>query len=91
MSGFVQKCILLSFFEEEKEEKKFDMRAYDKSELALLYCPGRTVETALKTLVRWIKGCGPLVQALDSVGYNPRRHRFLRQEVEQIVRYLGEP
>ena len=61
MSGFVQKCTLLSFFEEEKEEKKFDMRAYDKSELALLYCPGRTVETALKTLVRWIKGCGHLL------------------------------
>ena len=30
------------------EEKKFEMRAYDKVELALLYCPGRSAESALK-------------------------------------------
>ena len=29
------------------EEKKFEMRAYDKVELALLYCPGRSAESAL--------------------------------------------
>ena len=69
------------------EEKKFEMRAYDKVELALLYCPGRSAESALKTLMR----CQPLMQALGGIGYNVRRHRFLRQEVEQIVRHLGEP
>nr|WP_303014539.1 DUF4248 domain-containing protein [uncultured Bacteroides sp.] len=74
-----------------KEEKNFELRAYDKVELALLYCPGRSEETAMKTLTRWINQCSPLVQALAAVGYNLRRHRFLRQEVEQIVRYLGEP
>jgi len=41
------------------EEKKFEMRAYDKVELALLYCPGRSAESALKTLMRWIKQCQP--------------------------------
>lgn len=45
------------------EEKKFEMRAYDKVELALLYCPGRSAESALKTLMRWIKQCQPLMQA----------------------------
>lgn len=73
------------------DEKKFEIRAYDKVELALLYCPGRTAEAALKTLLRWIKQCGPLIQALCAIGYNPRRHRFLRQEVELIVGNLGEP
>lgn len=73
------------------EEKKFEVKAYDKSELALLYCPGRTAEAALKTLLRWIKQCVPLVEDLGSVGYNSRRHRFLKQEVELIVRHLGEP
>ncbi len=73
------------------EEKNFEMRAYDKVELALLYCPGRSAETALKTLMRWIKQCQPLMQALGGIGYNARRHRFLRQGVEQIVRHLGEP
>lgn len=77
--------------EGEIKEKKFELRAYDKVELALLYCPGRTEETALKTLQRWIRQCGQLVKALEAVGYNCRRHRFLRQEVELIVRHLGEP
>ena len=36
--------------EENKEEKKFELRAYDKVELALLYCPGRSEETAMKTM-----------------------------------------
>ena len=58
------------------EEKKFEMRAYDKVELALLYCPGRSAESALKTLMRWIKQCQPLMQALGGIGYNVRRHRF---------------
>ena len=31
------------------------------------------------------------MEALDAIGYNCRRHRFLRREVEQIVRHLGEP
>lgn len=74
-----------------KEEKSFEMRAYDKIELAMLYCPGRSEETAMKTMTRWINGCARLVQALNDLGYNSRRHRFLRQEVEQIVRFLGEP
>lgn len=47
--------------EENKEEKKFELRAYDKAELALLYCPGRSEETAMKTLTRWINQCGQLV------------------------------
>ena len=63
------------------EEKKFEMRAYDKVELALLYCPGRSAESALKTLMRWIKQCQPLMQALGGIGYNVRRHRFLRLSV----------
>ena len=77
--------------DKKNDEKSFELRAYDKSELAMLYCPGRSAETALKTLTRWIGQCEQLVQALSAIGYNSRRHRFLRQEVEQIVRYLGEP
>ena len=49
------------------EEKKFEMRAYDKVELALLYCPGRSAESVLKTLMRWIKQCQPLMQALGGI------------------------
>lgn len=82
----------------EKEEKgveikevAFEIRAYDKVELAMLYCPGRTAESAGKTLQRWIRRCEALVKELEEIGYNVRRHRFLRKEVELIVRHLGEP
>lgn len=82
----------------EKEAKKrketescFEIRAYDKVELALLYCPGRTAESASRTLQRWIRQCEPLVRDLENIGYKVYRHRFLRKEVELIVRHLGEP
>ena len=35
----------------------FTIRLYGKSELAMLYQPNSTPETAMKTLYRWIKGC----------------------------------
>lgn len=73
------------------EEDKFEIKAYDKIELAMLYCPDRTADAAVKTFWRWIKLCDPLVESLAVMGYNWRRHRFLKQEVELIVRYLGEP
>lgn len=74
-----------------KEEYIFELRAYDKVELAQLYCPGRTAESASRTLQRWIKQCEALVRDLERIGYNVHRHRFLRKEVELIVRHLGEP
>ena len=69
----------------------FQIRPYGKAELALLYHPHSTPETAMKTLYRWIKGCPQLVAELEVLHYNPRRHTFLRPEVEAIVRHLGEP
>lgn len=69
----------------------FQTRPYGKAELALLYQPYRTPETAVKTLNRWIKGCPMLVSELQLLNYNPKRRTFLRPEVEAIVRHLGEP
>ena len=69
----------------------FQSRPYGKAELALLYQPCSTPETAVKTLNRWIKGCPMLVTELASMNYNPKRRTFLRPEVEAIVKHLGEP
>ena len=65
-----------------KEEETFAIRTYDKAELASLYCPGREPGAALQNLYRWI---------LNATGYNKYRHCYLKQEVEIIVKYLGEP
>ena len=40
----------------------FKTRPYGKAELALLYQPCSTSESALKTLNRWINGCPMLVE-----------------------------
>lgn len=69
----------------------FTVRPYGKAELALLYHPSSSPETAMKTLYRWIKGCPQLVEELETMRYNPKRRTFLRPEVEAIVRHLGEP
>ena len=69
----------------------FTVRSYGKAELALLYQPCSTPDTAMKTLYRWIKGCPLLMQELRSLNYNPKRRTFLKPEVEAIVRHLGEP
>ena len=69
----------------------FQSRTYGKAELALLYQPCSTPDTAVKTLNRWIKACPSLCSELESMHYNPRRHTFLKPEVEAIVKHLGEP
>ena len=69
----------------------FQTRPYGKAELALLYHPHSTPETAMNTLYRWIKGCPLLMNELQALNYNPKRRTFLRPEVEAIVRHLGEP
>ena len=72
-------------------EERFDYRSYTKTELALMYSPDSTPATALQCLTRWMKQCRPLMAELASMGYNKFRHTLFRQEVEAIVRYLGEP
>ena len=72
-------------------ENMFTFRSYCKAELALLYLPCTSPDSAVKTWNRWIKGCAPLLDELRSMHYHPRRHTFLKAEVEAIVRHLGEP
>ena len=69
----------------------FQPRPYGKAELALLYQPYSSPETAVKTLNRWIKGCPQLVSELESLNYYSKRRTFLPREVEAIVKHLGEP
>lgn len=75
----------------ERREETFVMRRYFKSELALLYNPGSEPRTALQALYRWMQRIPRLQAELEEVGYNKFGHQFRRQEVEIIVKYLGEP
>ena len=70
---------------------EFKVKAYTKMELAELYSPYSQDQAALQNLYRWMKRCHPLMAELNALGYNKYRHSFLKQEVQVIVKYLGEP
>ena len=70
---------------------EFKVKSYMKLELAALYSPHSQDSTALQNLYRWMKRNDSLMKELHSLGYNKYRHSFLKQEVEVIVKYLGEP
>ena len=69
----------------------FQLQSYTKTGLAQLYNPHSESAAALQTLYRWMKRNEPLMAELTALGYNKYRHSFLKQEVEIIVKYLGEP
>ena len=56
-----------------------------------MYSPSSQDNAALQNLYRWMKRNSPLMEELYALGYNKYRHSFLKQEVEVIVKYLGEP
>ena len=71
--------------------EEFRLKAYTKVELAQLYSPHSQEATALQNLYRWMKRNTLLMKELQGLGYNKYRHSFLKQEVQVIVKYLGEP
>ena len=72
--------------------KKFEMRSYGKSELAMLYFPdAQTKKGAMNNLNYWINYNPELRAKLRALNSPPCAHRFTRAEVELIVAYLCEP
>ena len=67
-------------------EKKFEIRAYGKSELAMIYFPDVSKETALKRLNVWLK-INPRLRYL----LNPNIYNYTPKQVRQIVEEVGEP
>lgn len=73
------------------EEQTFRLRIYRKNELAMLYFPESSKQTALRNLGRWIKRCVPLQQELRERGYDKNRKYFLKHEVALLLKHFGEP
>ncbi len=62
-----------------------------KSELALLYFPTITPESATNRLMRWIYSCSPLLQELEATGYHRSQKLLTSRQVALIVAHLGVP
>jgi hypothetical protein len=75
----------------ERAEQNFEIRSYSKTELAVLYNPLQTVDSARQTFRRWIATNKQLLGALTNVGYSKSSHLLTPNQVRVIVRYLGEP
>lgn len=72
--------------------RKFEIRSYGKSELAMMYFPHtKTPKGALNNLNFWIDYNGELRQKLRELKSPPQAKRFTKREVELIVEYLCEP
>lgn len=65
-------------------EKKFEIRAYYKSELAMIYFPQMTKRGALRRLNNWFRINRNLAYLVDVNDFTPN-------QVQQIVDEIGEP
>ena len=68
------------------EKHEFEIRAYGKSELAMMYAPELTESGAWKKLKRWMKINPRLRHLLKSSG-----NTFTPKQIRRIVDELGEP
>ena len=72
--------------------KEFVVRAYAKSELAMVYFPSAiTPHAAVNMLMTWIKRDEKLMEKLRNLRYERNSKWFKPREVRAIVEHLGEP
>lgn len=72
--------------------EEFKIRAYGKSELALLYFPtASSAHTATNHLMAWVRRNEELTRRLLEMGYRKTAKYFTSREVGLIVDYIGEP
>lgn len=73
------------------EEKKFEIRSYGFTELAMLYNPNLQPNSAANALKRWINYNQKLVAALEETGWKKGQRKLTPLQSEQIAHFLGEP
>ncbi len=70
----------------------FRLKAYGKSELAMLYFPeASSTHVAVNHFMSWIKRNRTLMLQLHDAGYRKASKTLTPKEVALIVDYLGEP
>ena len=61
-----------------------------KKELALRYFPDSDPHVAVNHLIRWIKGCQPLVDDLNATHLSRWAKSYSPKQVALIEKYIGE-
>ena len=73
------------------QEEKFKVRAFGYGELAQLYFPQITKQSATIQLRRWIRINEKLREALIASGYRRWQKILTPKQVEIIIHFIGEP
>lgn len=68
------------------KDETFRIRAYGKSELAMLYFPHMSQQSAMRALNRWIK-INPRLAKMET----KNNHYFTPRQVKKMVDEWGEP
>lgn len=74
-----------------QSEPGMTIRPYGKGELAMLYAPSLTQQSAVNRLTEWIRANPALTESLLRSGYRPHQRLFTSYQVRLIVEALGEP
>ena len=69
----------------------FKIRSYGWQELAILYAPALTPESAGKRLSSWIRFNPKLTHELQESGWKKGQRVLTPLQVRIIIQYLGEP
>lgn len=69
----------------------FLVRSYGWQELAVLYNPHLTPQSAAKSLTHWVKKNTSLSDALRRTGWRQGLRTLTPLQVELLLRFLGEP
>ncbi len=72
-------------------DKSFAIRTYGYGELALLYFPKSSKQSASVQLRRWILRNNKLEKELIDAGFKPRQKVLTPKQVEIVVKTIGEP
>lgn len=73
------------------DNNEFRIRAYGRTELAQLYAPGLTPQSAYRRLRQWIDYCPGLNERLNAMSTNTKSRIWTAPQVAQIIEALGEP
>lgn len=68
-----------------------EIKGYSFKEVAGMYFPGSTAQSASVQLRRWIKLNKQLTDALEETGLVSRQRILTPRQVGLIFEYLGEP
>ena len=69
----------------------FKIKEYGRTELALIYLPDLTAQSAWRKLRGWIENNASLSDELYMLGYDGSQRSFTPRMVSRIVYYLGTP